>query len=468
MALEQILTRTRADVAARMLQTSQESLAAKCWPSTRSLVEALSGPDAGFIMECKKASPSRGMIRADFNLTQIIDAYRPFAAAISVLTDEPFFQGSRQSLAMASALCPQPILCKDFIVEPYQLYEARAYGADAVLLMLSVLDDAQYRRCAQVAQTLGLDVLTEVHDLEELERALALDAKIIGINNRDLRTLKVDLETTRRLAPKLPADRVVICESGVFSHEQVRALASSADGFLVGTSLMQRADLERAVRELVFGKVKVCGLTREQDALAAYRFGATFGGLICSPVSKRHISLARGRALVEAVPQLDWVGVFVNQSTAEILAHVEALRLSAVQLHGDEDEGQLYELRQALAPHVAIWRAAAVQPGQGAPMYKPRGVDRLLLDTFDLTQRGGTGRSFDWSLIPEHMRREVILSGGLGPENIADAAALGTWAVDLNSKLEQAPGLKDEDLMRQCFGALRAKQGRQGLQRQEV
>src|SRR6185503_5015499 len=172
---------------------------------------------------------------------------------ISVITEPDFFHGSIDHLRMVRKRTLGPVLCKDFVVEPYQVVEARVAGADAVLLMMSVLDDDGYRECAAAAGQLGMDVLTEVHDEPELERALLLDARIIGINNRDLRTLEVDLATTERLAPGIPHGRLVVSESGIRNRLDVDRLSRSVRAFLVGSEIMRAANVGQAARRLVYG-----------------------------------------------------------------------------------------------------------------------------------------------------------------------------------------------------------------------
>ena len=191
----------------------------------------------------------------------MLASYAAHADAVSVLTDERFFGGSLQRLAEVRKRLEQPLLCKDFILEPYQVAEARAHGADAILLILAAVDDATWSACAAAAERFGMEVLTEVHDAEEVARATALGAAIIGVNHRNLQTLQVDMSTTARLAPRIPADRLVIAESGIASRRDVTTLRPHADAFLVGSALMREADLDGAVRRLVYGKTKVCGLT---------------------------------------------------------------------------------------------------------------------------------------------------------------------------------------------------------------
>lgn len=222
--------------------------------SDRSLYHALKAGDPGFILECKFASPSRGVLRADRDLEAIVSVYNRYAAAISVVTDTDYFNGEFAFLSAVRALTPLPVLCKDFIVSDYQIRLAAHLGADAVLLMLSVLDDRAYRRLSDVARDAGLQVLTEVSNEQERDRALMLGATIIGINNRDLRTLKIDLATTSRLAPGIPGQCAVVSESGISQPEQVAAIRPFVDGFLVGSALMSQPDLAAACAALVAGE----------------------------------------------------------------------------------------------------------------------------------------------------------------------------------------------------------------------
>ncbi|MDR2243883.1 MAG: bifunctional indole-3-glycerol-phosphate synthase TrpC/phosphoribosylanthranilate isomerase TrpF, partial [Burkholderiales bacterium] len=353
----------------------------------------------------------------------------------------------------------QPILCKDFVVEPYQVFEARFHGADAVLLMLSVLDDAMYRRCAEAARALSMDVLTEVHDDEELTRALALDARVIGINNRNLKTMKIDLATTRRLAPKIPRDRVIVSESGIKSRADIDEMSGFVDAFLVGSRLMKEARLDSAMRALVFGRVKICGLTTPQSAHAAYEAGASWGGLIFAPESPRCVAETRAHEIAAASP-LPMVGVFVNDAPGKIVRLAQALRLAAVQLHGEETPAYIRKLRQELPAACEIWKAVRV--GKSLPpveaLRAETGVDRLLLDTYNLSKSGGTGDRFDWALLerlPEPSLSRVILAGGVTPENVREAHGVRSYAIDVNSGVESVPGQKDTTALQQLFSRLR-------------
>ncbi|MCL2309191.1 MAG: bifunctional indole-3-glycerol-phosphate synthase TrpC/phosphoribosylanthranilate isomerase TrpF [Proteobacteria bacterium] len=457
--LAEIVARKRQDVAGRMAKTPLVVLEKQAKPTTRRLAESLRQPGLRFILECKKASPSEGLIRSDFDVKKIAETYRGFADAVSVLTDAPYFQGSFADLEKVRATLPQPILCKDFVVEPYQVFEARIHGADAVLLMLSVLDDAMYRRCSEAARMLSMDVLTEVHDDEELSRALALDARIVGINNRDLKTMKINLSTTRNLAPKIPGDRVIVSESGIKGRADIDDLSDFVDAFLVGSRLMKEARLDSAVRALVFGRVKICGMTTPDAARIAYEAGASWGGMIFAPESPRCVNETVAREIVAASP-LPLVGVFVNDAPEKITRLVRELRLAAIQLHGEETSAYIHKLRHELPAGCEIWKAVRI--GESLPQVETllveMGADRLLLDTYDSSARGGTGGRFNWALLerlPESLLSRIIIAGGISPENVRTAHGVGSYAMDVNSGVESAPGKKDPAAVQRLFSRLR-------------
>ncbi|ELY4872450.1 bifunctional indole-3-glycerol-phosphate synthase TrpC/phosphoribosylanthranilate isomerase TrpF [Cronobacter sakazakii] len=451
--METVLAKIVADkalwVEARKAQQPLASFQNDVVPSTRRFYDALQGTRTVFILECKKASPSKGVIRSDFDPARIAGVYTHHASAISVLTDEKYFQGSFDFLPIVSAVAHQPVLCKDFIIDPYQIYLARFYQADACLLMLSVLDDEQYRQLAAVAHSLGMGVLTEVSNEEELERALRLEAKVVGINNRDLRDLSIDLNRTRELAPRLGHGVTVISESGIHTYGQVRELSRFANGFLIGSALMEHDNLESAVRQVLLGENKVCGLTRPQDAQSAWQAGALYGGLIFVGSSPRAVSDEQARAVIEAAP-LRYVGVFRDAPVEDVVAKANAFSLAAVQLHGDEDQTYISALRASLPETTAIWKAQSVS--HALPPRNLHYVDRYVLDN----GQGGTGQRFDWSLLEGQTLDNVMLAGGLGADNCVQAAQLGCAGLDFNSGVESAPGIKDSDKLAAVFRTLRA------------
>jgi len=436
-------------VEARKAQQPLASFQNDIVPSERHFYDALRGARTAFILECKKASPSKGVIRDDFDPARIAEVYKHHASAISVLTDEKYFQGSFDFLPVVSQIAPQPVLCKDFIIDAYQIYLARFYQADACLLMLSVLDDEQYRQLAAVAHSLNMGVLTEVSNEEELERAIALEAKVVGINNRDLRDLSIDLDRTRQLAPRLGAGVTVISESGINSYAQVRELSHFASGFLIGSALMGQDDLNAAVRSVLLGENKVCGLTRPEDASAAYEAGAIFGGLIFAASSPRVVTPEQAQAVMAGAP-LRYVGVFRDNPVQDVVTLAETLSLSAVQLHGSEDQSYINTLRAALPESVAIWKALSV--AHSLPVRDLHYVDRYLFDN----GQGGSGQRFDWSLLKGQDLDNVLLAGGLAADNCVEAAKLGCRGLDFNSGVESAPGIKDSNKLAAVFKTLRA------------
>jgi len=445
--LGRIASAKREELARRFDGVSRDALRAEARPTGRSLARVLARPGARFILEIKKASPSAGAIRPGADPAGLARGYCGVADALSVLCDHEFFGGSLADLSAARGEFDGPILAKDFFIDPRQVAEARIAGADAVLVMLSLLDDAAARAMIAEARRFDMDALVEVHNEAEMQRALALGAALIGINNRDLSDLGIDLATTERLARFAP-DRLIISESGIASRGDVERLSPLVDGFLVGSSLMQASDPAQAARELIFGRTKLCGLNCGADVNAARP--ATFAGFVFATGSPRHVTVTEAAPLAGLVRNqgILLVGVFRDAVIAEVAATAVSLDLHAVQLHGREDRDYVASLRGKLPAGCEIWTAASV--GSKAP--DNRGGDRLLFDNGE----GGSGRKFDWSLIKDHPELgRSLVAGGIGPHNARAARDIGAYAIDVGSAVDASPGNKSPDKIAELFEALR-------------
>ena len=381
--------------------------------------EALRSPGLGAIAEIKRRSPSAGDLRPDADPAAIAPAYaRAGAAAISVLVDERF-GGSWDDLRAARAATDAPLLAKGFFSTEEHLRTAAEAGADAALLLLRDLDDATVARLLAIALDLGLDTLVEAHDDDELERGIALGAPVLGVNARDLATFSIDRGRQLELLGRIPADRVVVAESGIATRAQgAAAELAGADAILVGSTLMRAADPGAKLAELLSRPlVKVCGLTRDEDVAAAVEAGADLLGFVLVPESPR----AAERVLDvpdEVVSIAVWVGT-AGASAADL-----------DQVH-------------------------PVEPG------KVRGRDASILRQ---GKQVATLLDLPWEEDdPAHWERaaatpgRIVLAGRLGPENVRAAIdAVRPWAVDAASSLESAPGIKDHERMRRYVEAARA------------
>ncbi len=438
-----IVAAKHAELAARLGVTPVEELRAKAEPTTRSLKAALDRPRGRFVFEFKRASPSEGELRGDAEPAAIARAYAGVADAMSVLVD-PHFRGSYADLRAARTAFDGPILAKDFVVDPRQVPEARFHGADAVLVILAVLDDDAAQAVIAEAARFAMDVLVEVHDENEMHRALAIGVPLIGINNRDLKSFRTDLATTERLAP-LAEGRTIISESGIVTRADIERLAPSVDGFLIGTTPMRDPDPRGAARALAFGRVKLCGIRSNADLIAAAP--AAYAGLVFAPDSPRALTVAEAETLAMAtvgqpVPPL--VGVFQDAPLADVIDAANRIGFAAIQLHGSEDADYVAALRGAFDGE--IWLA------ENAEGVRRAGGDRILYDN----GRGGTGATFDWTAIADRSElADGLVAGGIGMHNAREAARLGAHAIDVGSATDASPGTKDHAKFAALFDALR-------------
>jgi indole-3-glycerol phosphate synthase/phosphoribosylanthranilate isomerase len=380
--------------------------------------DALSRPGLAAIAEFKRRSPSMGDIRPDARVEELVPAYTANgASAISVLVDERF-AGTVDDLRAARAVTDVPLLAKGFFSTEEHLRELREAGADAALLILRDLDDATTAGLMRYAAGIGLDILVEAHDDEELGRAVAVDARVIGVNARDLSTFRIDRGAQLALVARAPRDRVIVAESAIHSRAQgAAAELAGADAVLVGTSLMKAADPGAKLRELISRPlVKVCGLTREEDVEVAVEAGADLCGFILEPASPRAAD-----AVLPVPDTVLSVAVFVGDAG-----------------EAETDLVQLYPREEG----------------------KVRGRDGVLLRD---GEQVATVADLPWAEDdPTHLERarkidgRLVLAGGLGPDNVVRAiAATRPWAVDASSSLESSPGVKDHGKVRAFVAAAR-------------
>ena len=379
--------------------------------------DALTAPGLGAIAEIKRRSPSAGDLRPDADPARLASAYaRAGAAAVSVLVDTRF-GGTWDDLRAARAASDVPLLAKGFFSTADDLRTAKDGGADAVLLLLRDLDDARYAELFRTAEELGLDALTEAHDAAELDRAIALDAPVIGVNARDLSTFAIDREAQLRLVARVPRDRVVVAESGIDSRAQgAAAELAGAGAILVGSALMRAADPAAKLEELLSRPlVKICGLTRQEDVDVAVAAGADLAGFVLAAESPRR-----------AAHVLD-----VPDTVLSVAVHVGEVT---------DDGADLVQLYERVDGHRSR-EAALLRDGDE--------VARVL--------------DLPWeSEDPEHHARaadatgRIVLAGKLGPDNVSAAVArVRPWGVDASSRLETEPGVKDHAKVREFVAAAR-------------
>lgn len=486
--LDEIVTAKREELAvvkaSAPLYTVQERAAQR--PAPLSLAGALRSGEVRLIAEVKKASPSRGLLCPDFDPVQLAAIYAGNgASAISVLTD-PRFQGEPEHLSAikeSGVSAAAPVLRKDFIFDPYQVYEARAMGADTYLLIVAILSASQLGELLALGRDLGMDALVEVHDENELQVALDAGAEIIGINNRDLRTFNTDLATTKGLAPLIPGDKVIVSESGIFTPEHLQRLGRlGVNAVLVGEALVTAPDTAAKVRELTapvavasrpWIRAKICGIQRTEDAITAAEAGADFIGLVFVPERRRRLEVVAAaeivselRTLVPEPPRV--VGLFADQPLDKVVETIKSCSLDLAQLCGRESPDYCREVTAQTGAeiikvlHVSVPETVG-DTGNGGDVgvrmapYLKAGC-YITLDRLVEGLQGGTGQSFDWEVAAQLSRRgfEFLLAGGLTPENVTQAVKqVNPWGVDVSSGVETG-GRQDEGKIRAFIRNARA------------
>lgn len=478
--LSEIIAVKRQRLAATKTRTSISMVRGLARPFGRgagshSFAQALSSyAGINIIAEFKRRSPSKGKINSRAEPAVMASIYESAgAAAISVLTEEDYFDGSLDDLRQVREATQLPILRKDFIVDEYQVYESAVVGADALLLIVAALDDETLTKLRVLAEDeLGLDALVEVHTKAELVRALNCGARVIGVNNRDLRTFAVSTATSTLLARAAPRDAILVSESGLNPEEVRRLRAVGYKGFLVGETLMRSADPEKTLREFIEEPggapppsvwVKICGITNAEDAFAAIEAGADMLGFNFYKRSPRYIEPVAAREIISTIrlgtknSAVSMIGVFVDESIYEVARIAEEIDLDGLQLHGNESTAYCQNLK-GLSPQRFLIKAFSAVAAS-LDKFREYPAEALMVDGHDPALKGGTGKLADWSTAKNLAQQSprLFLAGGLSPENVADAiAVVQPYAVDACSSLEVSPGKKSAKRMKEFVDAVRA------------
>ena len=408
--------------------------------------QALANSTFSFICEIKKASPSKGIIAADFPYRQIATAYEiAGATAISVLTEPDFFLGSNQYLTEIKSVVQLPILRKDFILDEYQIYESKCMGADAILLICSLLSPKELTNYIKIADTLGLSTLVEAHNAKEISMALTAKARIIGVNNRNLADFSIDMQTSIRLRQLVPDNIIFIAESGIKTAADVQLLQQNhIQGALVGETMMKSTDKPAALAQL-YGKmpstkIKICGLTRLADIQAVNAVNPDFIGFIFAQ-SQRQITMTQAKNLKRALnPIIKTIGVFVNEPTDNIIHLCQENTIDFIQLHGNETDTDIRLLKSIT--HKPVIKAIRIKSAKDIEDAQTSPADYLLFDTYNHDTFGGTGKTFPWHYLKNN-DKPFFLAGGIRLQNALSALyQTEPYALDINSGVE-TNGLKD-------------------------
>ena len=419
---------------------------------------ALRQQDFNFICEVKKASPSKGIIAEHFPYLDIAKEYEVAgAAAISVLTEPDFFKGDKKYLQEIASTVKIPVLRKDFIIDEYQIYQAKVWGASAILLICACLDVPTLTKFRELADSLGLSSLVEAHDEQEVQMAIDCGARIIGVNNRNLKDFTVDVQNSVRLRNLVQDDVIFVSESGLETPEDIQVLRDNNIGVaLMGETFMRSPNKIEKLAYL-YGptyytpKVKMCGISKVETIPAVVEAKPDYMGLVFAS-SKRQVTVEQAKTLVEALHKqckaqndtvsIKTVGVFVNETLDNLVTIANEANLDVVQLHGDEDEAFIQSLKERT--NVEVWKAVQIRSAADAAAWIDSSADMLLFDAYHKDERGGTGDIFDWSCL-DTFERPFMLAGGIDSTNVARAIrTVRPYGIDISSGIE-TNGVKDDE-----------------------
>lgn len=426
---------------------------------------ALRQQDFNFICEVKKASPSKGIIAEYFPYLDIAKEYEVAgAAAISVLTEPDFFKGDKKYLQEIASTVKIPVLRKDFIIDEYQIYQAKVWGASAILLICACLDVPTLTKFRELADSLGLSSLVEAHDEKEVQMAIDCGARIIGVNNRNLKDFTVDVQNSVRLRNLVQDDVIFVSESGLETPEDIQVLRDNNIGVaLMGETFMRSPNKVEKLAYL-YGptyytpKVKMCGISKVETIPAVVEAKSDYMGLVFAP-SKRQVTVDQAKTLVEELHRgyaqkygsdtehdkndtIKTVGVFVNETVDNLITIANEANLDAVQLHGDEDEAFIQSLKERT--NVEVWKAVQIRTAADVEKWIDSSADMLLFDAYHKDERGGTGEVFDWSSL-DAFERPFMLAGGIDSTNVARAIrTVRPYGIDISSGIE-TNGVKDDE-----------------------
>ena len=469
MILDKIIEATKIRVAQEKQVESPESVkaAALALPSDTGFPfeAALRQQDFNFICEVKKASPSKGIIAEHFPYLEIAKEYEVAgAAAISVLTEPDFFKGDKKYLQEIASTVKIPVLRKDFIIDEYQIYQAKVWGASAILLICACLDVPTLTKFRGLADSLGLSSLVEAHDEHEVQMAIDCGARIIGVNNRNLKDFTVDVQNSVRLRNLVQDDVIFVSESGLETPEDIQVLRDNNIGVaLMGETFMRSPNKVEKLAYL-YGptyytpKVKMCGISKVETIPAVVEAKPDYMGLVFAP-SKRQVTVDQAKTLVEELhkqytkrynngaeqsnnDEIKTVGIFVNETLDNLVTIATEVNLDVVQLHGDEDEAFIQSLKERT--NVEVWKAVQIRSAADAEAWIDSSADMLLFDAYHKDERGGTGEVFDWSCLDE-FERPFMLAGGIDSTNVARAIrTVRSYGIDISSGIE-TDGVKDNE-----------------------